>query len=149
MLHNLVYGDGVNQIMKVFYIIVLLFQVLVIIFPTGITRTVFFDNTYEILYVGFMTNGVYQYDTKFGVGEHLSAAIPFTTNGVEIPNDPVRKIYKDETKNKIYVSSTTNGIWSYNLANGKGKIFNTLSGVTYGSNLPSNNLSVFFCCKRL
>jgi hypothetical protein len=111
-------------------------------YPTGTTRTVYFDNINEIMYAGLLDNGIYQYDTTYDVGDHLSAAIPFTTNGVEIPNDPVLKIYKNEIKNKLYVSSTTNGIWSYNLVNGEGKIFNNISGVTYGNNLPSNNLSI-------
>jgi hypothetical protein len=113
-------------------------------YPVGNTRTVFYDNTYNILYVGFDNNGFWVLDTQYDMGTHYSTATPFTTNGVELPSDNVSKIYKDITNNTLYTTSLTNGTWTYNTGTGAGKIFNSISGVTYGNNLPSEIVSSFF-----
>jgi hypothetical protein len=113
------------------------------LYPVGNTRTVFYDDIHNILYVGFDNNGFWVLDTQYNTGTHYSTSTPFTTNSVELPSDNVSKIYKDIINKTLYTTSLTNGVWSFNTETGAGRIFNSISGVTYGNNLPSEVVSSF------
>jgi hypothetical protein len=59
---------------------------------------------------------------------------------VALPNNSTTDIFKDSTRNILYVATYGGGVWEYNLTTRVGKVYNTAGGVLGGNQLPENNV---------
>jgi ligand-binding sensor domain-containing protein len=55
-----------------------------------------------------------------------------------IPSNNTTCVYKDVTRNILYVGTATAGVWEFNLTTKVGKVYNTAGGATSGQQIQSN-----------
>lgn len=75
------------------------------------TRCIVKDSINNILYVGTLAFGIWQYNvaTDTGIRYRTTGG---ATNGVQLPDDGIRSLSKDESDNILYVG-TGNGVWRF------------------------------------
>lgn len=96
------------------------------------------DISNNILYAG-TSLGTWAYTIGTNTGKLFNTA-GGAANGSQLPSNNNRSIFIDETNNILYVGTQMSGVWEYNVDTDTGKVYNTVSGASQGSQLPNNTV---------
>ena len=105
-------------------------------YPNDNVRSIHYNESHNLVFVGKQTKGLYRYDISADSGQIYNPS-GGAGNGDQIPSNRVN-FQIGENGAIIYVPTDT-GIWIYNIATDTGSIINTATIVT-GDSLPSNNV---------